>query len=237
MSEGTRILLGNNSQTAIELESLLKSKGYVTRSAYYKSLELQFNGMEFKPHILILSSRTKSPRLILNHFKMSGTIPYVIRIDVPDCPSQSAEDIAVADVAVKLEDGSQAVLTEIEKYLKRTPLPQVSNVHAAASLLKKFGVTPNYSGYIYLAEAITFITDNCKNVVCMSKSVYPLISKKFGVSAPSVERSIRTAIHKSWNKADETLKNEMFGSYASSISKIPTNSEFIYVLAEKLRIS
>lgn len=64
-----------------------------------------------------------------------------------------------------------------------------------------------------------------------STKIYPQIAKSFNVSVASIERNIRTAINKSWERACDEIKSEMFGLFSVNKQWKPTNSEFILIIA------
>ncbi len=101
-------------------------------------------------------------------------------------------------------------------------------------ILNKLCVSPRYTGYNYIREAVKLAALDKSAIKGVSKQIYPDVAAKLSVTASGVERNIRTAIHKAWEKADTFVKVEMFGTYALKEDWVPTNSEFIYIIAEKI---
>ncbi|MBQ9540994.1 sporulation initiation factor Spo0A C-terminal domain-containing protein [Ruminococcus sp.] len=90
-----------------------------------------------------------------------------------------------------------------------------------------------YSGYRYVREAVRFAVQQeyCGGI---SKSIYPLIAKQNGISSAAVESGIRSAIRKAWQLTDSATKRELFGAYGQFEQHVPSNSEFVYMIAERL---
>ena len=103
------------------------------------------------------------------------------------------------------------------------------------TMLRELSFMPNYSGFNYIREAVKMVVAMGDDVMCVSKSIYPVIAKRSGTTITSVEHSIRTAITRAWKLTDDSCKLEIFGTYALREGWTPTNSELIYVLADRLR--
>jgi two-component system response regulator (stage 0 sporulation protein A) len=103
-------------------------------------------------------------------------------------------------------------------------------------LLHEAGIPPHLSGYRYLREAIILTLKNPDSFSSVTKVLYPTIAEKFNSTPQKVERSIRNAIDSAWIKESEGLVN-IFGKKAFiNWDEKPTNSEFIAVTSEKIRI-
>ena len=103
------------------------------------------------------------------------------------------------------------------------------------AMMKKMSFIPNYSGFNYIREAVKMVVCFGDDVMCVSKSIYPEIAKRSGTSPAAVEVGMRKAITRAWKLADDSSKLEIFGTYALHEGWMPTNSELIYVLVDRLR--
>lgn len=104
------------------------------------------------------------------------------------------------------------------------------------SLLHEIGVPAHIKGYLYLREAITMVYHNIDVLGSITKILYPVIAKKFKTTSSRVERAIRHAIEVAWSRGNIDSISAIF-SYTISYNKSkPTNSEFIAMLADKLRL-
>ena len=104
------------------------------------------------------------------------------------------------------------------------------------SIIHEVGVPAHIKGYMYLREAISMVYHDIELLGSITKVLYPDIAKKFNTTASRVERAIRHAIEVAWNRGNIDSLSAIFG-YTVSVSKAkPTNSEFIAMIADKLRL-
>jgi len=117
------------------------------------------------------------------------------------------------------------------------PMAKGKNLDAnITSIIHEIGVPAHIKGYQYLREAITMVYNNIEILGAITKTLYPAIAEKFKTTPSRVERAIRHAIEVAWTRGNIDSISHLFG-YTINISKSkPTNSEFIAMVADKLRI-
>ncbi|HET7580645.1 MAG TPA: sporulation transcription factor Spo0A [Bacillales bacterium] len=104
------------------------------------------------------------------------------------------------------------------------------------SIIHEIGVPAHIKGYMYLREAISMVYNDIELLGSITKVLYPDIAKKYKTTSSRVERAIRHAIEVAWSRGNYDSISSLFG-YTISMSKAkPTNSEFIAMVADKLRI-
>ncbi|MFD1039189.1 sporulation transcription factor Spo0A [Virgibacillus byunsanensis] len=104
------------------------------------------------------------------------------------------------------------------------------------NIIHEIGVPAHIKGYMYLREAITMVYNDIELLGSITKVLYPDVAKKFNTTASRVERAIRHAIEVAWSRGNIDSISALFG-YTVSISKAkPTNSEFIAMVADRLRL-
>ncbi|MGL4335321.1 MAG: sporulation transcription factor Spo0A [Turicibacter sp.] len=104
------------------------------------------------------------------------------------------------------------------------------------SILHEMGVPAHIKGYLYLRESIKMVYNDIELLGSITKVLYPDVAKKYKTTASRVERAIRHAIEVAWNRGNIEAISAIFG-YTVSVSKSkPTNSEFIAMIADKLRL-
>ena len=104
------------------------------------------------------------------------------------------------------------------------------------SIIHEIGVPAHIKGYLYLREAISMVYNDIELLGSITKVLYPDIAKKFNTTASRVERAIRHAIEVAWSRGNIESISTLF-RYTVSMSKAkPTNSEFIAMVADKLRL-
>lgn len=103
-------------------------------------------------------------------------------------------------------------------------------------IIHDIGVPAHIKGYHYLREAITMVIEDMTLLSAITKILYPSIAKSFETTSSRVERAIRHAIEVAWDRGDiDTLQN-IFGYTISTAKGKPTNSEFISIVADRLRL-
>ena len=114
--------------------------------------------------------------------------------------------------------------------------PSVDLEIRVTEVIHDIGVPAHIKGYQYLRDAIMMTIDNIDVVNAVTKVLYPSVAKKYGTTSSRVERAIRHAIEVAWDRGDLETLQKYFG-YTVSITKgKPTNSEFISMIADKLRL-
>ena len=103
-------------------------------------------------------------------------------------------------------------------------------------IIRDLGIPAHIKGYQYIREGIIMAIEDINMMNYITKLLYPTIAKKYKTTSSSVERAIRHAIEVAWSRGKVELLEEMFGYTISSGKGKPTNSEFIALIADKLRL-
>ena len=104
------------------------------------------------------------------------------------------------------------------------------------NLIHEIGVPAHIKGYQYLREAIMMSVEDSEMMGSITKILYPTIAKKYRTTASRVERAIRHAIEVAWNRGRMETLDDMFGYTINTGKGKPTNSEFIALIADKIRL-
>lgn len=104
------------------------------------------------------------------------------------------------------------------------------------NIIHQMGVPAHIKGYQYLRDAIMLVVNEVNLLGAVTKELYPMIADKYQTTPSRVERAIRHAIELAWDRGNVDMMNKFFG-YTINIQRgKPTNSEFIAMVADKLRI-
>ena len=103
-------------------------------------------------------------------------------------------------------------------------------------IIHQIGVPAHIKGYQYLRYAIIMAIDDADIINSVTKVLYPTVAKKFGTTTSRVERAIRHAIEVAWDRGDVDTLNSYFGYTIQNSRGKPTNSEFIAMIADNLRL-
>ncbi len=106
-----------------------------------------------------------------------------------------------------------------------------------SDIMHQIGVPAHIKGYQYLREAIILSIDDGEMMGSVTKLLYPTVAKKFSTTPSRVERAIRHAIEVAWDRGDVDVLSSYFGYTIQSSRGKPTNSEFIAMISDKLRLS
>jgi len=118
------------------------------------------------------------------------------------------------------------------------PIPVPKNLELEVTrIIHEIGVPAHVKGYQYLRAAIMLVTEEINYLGAVTKELYPTIAKKYDTTPSRVERAIRHAIELAWDRGDIDRINKFFGYTINGEKGKPTNSEFIAIIADKLRLA
>lgn len=114
---------------------------------------------------------------------------------------------------------------------------ETENLEAlVTNIIHEIGVSAHIKGYQYLREAIMMVVNDIDIINQITKQLYPEIAKRFKTTPSRVERAIRHAIEVAWGRGEQDTVESIFGYTVSAAKGKPTNSEFIAMIADKLRL-
>lgn len=105
------------------------------------------------------------------------------------------------------------------------------------NMIHEIGVPAHIKGYQYLREAIMMSVEDPGMISSITKILYPTIAKRFQTTPSRVERAIRHAIEVAWSRGRMETLDSLFGYTIDTGKGKPTNSEFIALIADKIRLS
>lgn len=150
---------------------------------------------------------------------MNANKEFQIMITVPS--TKSAKDSTVKETEKK--EQTQEVIHDLEKDV--------------TDMIHEIGVPAHIKGYQYLREAITMSVEDPAMISSITKILYPTIAKRFQTTPSRVERAIRHAIEVAWSRGRMETLDAMFGYTIDTGKGKPTNSEFIALIADRIRLS
>lgn len=103
-------------------------------------------------------------------------------------------------------------------------------------ILHEIGVPAHIKGYHYLRDSIIMSVEKPEIINAVTKQLYPSVAKKYDTTSSRVERAIRHAIEVAWDRGDVEVLNSYFGYTIHNDRGKPTNSEFIAMIADKMRL-
>ena len=106
-----------------------------------------------------------------------------------------------------------------------------------SDIMREIGVPAHIKGYLYLRQAIMLTVNDPDLMHAVTKVLYPTVAKANKTTSSRVERAIRHAIEVAWDRGDVDVLSSYFGYTIQNSRGKPTNSEFIAMIADKLRLT
>lgn len=125
-----------------------------------------------------------------------------------------------------------------ESYINLTnPTSKENNLEAiVTNIIHEVGVPAHIKGYQYLRDGIIMVVQDMDVLNQITKQLYPDLAKKHKTTPSRVERAIRHAIEVAWNRGEINTIENIFGYTVDSNKGKPTNSEFIAMIGDKIRL-
>lgn len=135
--------------------------------------------------------------------------------------------LQAASIPAGTINGAQAVLESAPAYDLETDV---------TDMIHEIGVPAHIKGYQYLREAIMMSVQDMEMLNSITKLLYPSIANKYQTTPSRVERAIRHAIEVAWSRGRMETLDALFGYTINTGKGKPTNSEFIALITDKLRL-
>lgn len=103
-------------------------------------------------------------------------------------------------------------------------------------MIHQLGVPAHVKGYHYIRSAILHCIENDEMLECITKLLYPSVAEEFSTTPSRVERAIRHAIELAWDRGNVETLNSFFGYTVNTGKGKPTNSEFIALVTDKIKL-
>ena len=194
----------------------------------------KLNGMDLDkmPRVIVLSAVGQDK--ITQQAITLGADYYVVKpFDMDIFTKRIREMFNTQDVETKRRSVSTQVVQREAAATSRGPIDLETEI---TSIIHEIGVPAHIKGYMYLREAITMVVNDMELLSAVTKELYPSIAKKYNTTASRVERAIRHAIEVAWGRGQVDAINKLFGYTVHNEKGKPTNSEFIAIIADKLRL-
>ncbi len=205
---------------------------------------------EFKPDIVLLD--IIMPKLDGIGFlkKMTSAIvnpPIVIALSVSGNEMTMEAVMKSGAQYFIIKPQSARYISDIVKELAKVSVSKPSPVPAikqdtpdietiVTNIIHELGVPAHIKGYHYIRSAILMVIENMDMLNYITKRLYPAIAKKYSTTSSRVERAIRHSIEVAWTRGSAETMNDIFGYTIQSAKGKPTNSEFIAMVADRIRL-
>ena len=194
--------------------------------AFLKEASTLRNG---KTHYIAASSVTSTT--IIKETMRLGAEYYLIKPFDFDILAERMNQICASDEECYIQQDSHGkVLFPQNDYAPVDLERQVTEI------ILEIGIPAHVKGYHYVRSAIILSVEEPDVINAVTKIIYPTIAKQYQTSSSRVERAIRHAIEVAWDRGNVDTLNSIFGYSISSNRGKPTNSEFIAMIADRLRL-
>ena len=174
-----------------------------------------------RPLVLILSGVDKEP--LQQELLSAGADYYFIKPFDPETLAQRIKQLTVRS------RGGQANIA-------RQAAGDLSLDSTISEIMHQIGVPAHIKGYQYLRTAIRLSVEDPDMISAVTKILYPTVAKMYHSTSSRVERAIRHAIEVAWDRGDVDVLSSYFGYTIQNTRGKPTNSEFIAMIADRLRL-
>ena len=187
--------------------------------------------LEKFPRIVILSAVGQDK--ITQRAITLGADYYVVKPFDMEIFTKRIRDMFSENVVQELPTNRPTSVISSEITTTKAPMDLETEI---TNIIHEIGVPAHIKGYMYLREAITMVVNDMELLSAVTKELYPSIAKKYNTTASRVERAIRHAIEVAWGRGQVDAINRLFGYTVHNEKGKPTNSEFIAIIADKLRL-
>lgn len=179
------------------------------------------SGMKDKP--IVIAYSMASSTAVMNMATGLGAAYYMLK-------PQTAE--AVGEAVFRLAGVSHGSIADT-----KLPSTQGQDLEAiVTNAIHELGVPAHIKGYHYIRTAIMMAVENMDVLNFITKQLYPTIAKQYSTTSSRVERAIRHSIEVAWNRGKPETMDEIFGYTIHTGKGKPTNSEFIAMVADRIRL-
>ena len=237
-----KFLLPTKTLTKNELTDRLTLSGQRVKCSDPHADELYRTDYLFKPDALLIDEQitVKETVRLIEQAKKTDTKPKVIVLVSSGENEKSRYLMGGADAVLPADTNADTVIRSLEDMLGNKRIhPEISYetelFERVSHALCELSITPNYCGYRYLRSILTLVISEPDIVRRISKTIYPKVAQIHGAKPSCIERGVRTAIGRSWEKVPPEIKVRYFGVHSTLLKSSPTNSEYIFIVAERIR--
>ena len=243
MSSNVKILIGDNTQEfGKNLAGAVSDSGYIVRNCESDGSAVMESINEFHPDVVICEALMPNADAveIIRRIGAGASKPFFIVFS--SCRNTFIEREILSNenayLLIKPVD-TEAVINLIKHTTPSYMAASYDSAHiemVVTDIIHQIGIPAHIKGYHYLREAILLAITDQDMLESVTKLLYPAVADKFDTSPSRVERAIRHAIETAWDRGDVEILNSMFGYTINGGKGKPTNSEFIALITDNLRL-
>ena len=248
MNEKIKVLIGDDSaEYGFVWANLLKKEGMYSSTRHKNGKVILDSVKNDMPDFLIIEA--KMPELdaasLMDEIRAAkGRLPITIVISNIHTPELEKEIMDAGASYFMVKPFAPEILVNKIRALNGYKSLSVPEMHreltnleyVVTDMIHRIGIPAHIKGYHYLRTAILLSVNDDEMINSVTKLLYPTVAQKYGTTSSRVERAIRHAIEIAWDRGDVDELNALFGYTIHTSRGKPTNSEFIALIADKLRL-
>lgn len=246
-----KVLFGDDSLNfGVSCAKILEERGFLVKTTPKDGSALRKEIFAFQPNIVVMECNMVRMDAVgvlesLDGFAMD--LPKFIILSTSDTPKNDRSYFEEKDAVIVSKSAtitelcdaisSQAVNLRHEDASGKSASSQTLDLEMLVTdVIHQIGVPAHIKGYHYLREAIILSIEDSEMINSVTKLLYPTIAKRFKTTSSRVERAIRHGIEVAWDRGDVDTLNSYFGFTIHNGRGKPTNSEFIAMIADRLKL-
>lgn len=180
----------------------------------------------------------KAVVIAVSGYESESTIGKIAALGADYYISKTVKLSEIADRVIMFTEKSASGTNVLEGlFREKVHEEKTASIEAMVSnIIKLVGVPAHIKGYQFLRDAIIWTIEDMGIINAVTKELYPGIAKKYNTTSSRVERAIRHAIEVAWERGDIETINKLFGYTVHNNKGKPTNSEFIAMIVDRLRL-
>lgn len=241
-----KIIIGDeNAEFAEQCSNEAEAAGYTVRLCAAEYGEMLSAIRSFSPDFVVCSAVMPGGNAIelIESTKGMSRQPFFIVTSAYKCERIEREILSQYNSYLMIKPFSAVMLiNKIKRFADNSNMLSSENSREAhlelivTEIIHQIGIPAHIKGYHYLRKAIVLSIKDPEMLESVTKLLYPTIARMYSTVPARVERAIRHAIETAWDRGDVDFLNDMFG-YTVSVGKgKPTNSEFIALVTDNLRL-
>ncbi len=241
-NESIKVLIGDNSvSNGVKAAALLKGCGMI---AYTRKMDVKTiyeSIINDKPDVVItaLTMHDTDAIMLIKQIKKDLTnVPaFIVVSNIQNSFIERQVLTNGADYFISEPFDLNELVSIVKSVYRKTDLSLCTDTEIMVTeIIQKIGVPAHIKGYYYLRSAIINSINNSQLMGSITKQLYPYVAQKYSKTSSRVERAIRHAIEIAWNKGKNEMINKYFGYSLINFHRRPTNSEFIALISDQIRL-
>ncbi|MBQ8780785.1 MAG: sporulation transcription factor Spo0A [Oscillospiraceae bacterium] len=244
MSSIVKILIGDSTpEFGRSMAGALSDSGFVVKNCDSDGTAVMDSIAEFAPDVVICDALMPNADAveIIRRLSRNSRPPFFIVLSSYRNSFIEREILSCSNAYLLIRPVDAEAIINLVRHTTPDYISSAENDPAqiekvVTDIIHQIGIPAHIKGYHYLRKAILLAIDDQDMLESVTKMLYPAVAAEFDTSPSRVERAIRHAIETAWDRGDVEILNSMFGYTINGGKGKPTNSEFIALITDDLRL-